>query len=204
MSEFDQKALEWDMNKMHLERTTAVAGQLQKLIHNRPGMKALEFGAGTGLLSFYMKDRFSEITLMDSSPEMLRMAEQKMESGDQLKFTTLFLDLETEEYIGNPFDIIYSQMVMHHIKEIDVIFKKFYHMLISGGVLAIADLYSEDGSFHNGDKNVRHGFDPEKLAETLRQQGFRDTSVSSCFIIRKEISSEEIKEYPVFFMTAKK
>ena len=77
MNEFDQKAQDWDKNKMHLERTIAIAGRLQDVIKDKPGMKALEFGAGTGLLSFYLKDRFSEITLMDSLREMLKMAEQK-------------------------------------------------------------------------------------------------------------------------------
>ena len=80
MSEFDQKAKEWDKNQMHLERTIAVASQLMKMIPFKPNMKAMEFGAGTGLLSFYLKERFSEITLMDSSREMLKMAEQKMEA----------------------------------------------------------------------------------------------------------------------------
>ena len=149
MSEFDQKAQEWDKNQMHLERTIAVARRLKEMVNITPGMKAMEFGAGTGLLSFYLKDLFSEITLIDSSPEMLRMAGQKMESGDQLKFRTLCLDLETEEYTGDPFDIIYSQMVLHH-------------------------------------------------------EGFHDTAVSPCFIIRKEISADNIKEFPVFLMTARK
>ena len=129
MSEFDQKAQEWDKNQMHLERTIAVARRLKEMVNITPGMKAMEFGAGTGLLSFYLKDLFSEITLIDSSPEMLRMAGQKMESGDQLKFRTLCLDLETEEYTGDPFDIIYSQMVLHHIRDLSAILKKFFHLL---------------------------------------------------------------------------
>ena len=44
MNEFDQKARDWDKNKMNLERTIAVAGQLSKLIPDKLGMKALEFG----------------------------------------------------------------------------------------------------------------------------------------------------------------
>ena len=202
MNEFDQKARDWDKNKMNLERTLAVAGQLSKLIPDKPGMKALEFGAGTGLLSFYLKDRFSEITLMDSSAEMLKMAEQKMKADDHLKFKTLFLNLEKEEYHGDPFDIIYSQMVLHHIKDTAAIFRKFNRMLNPGGVLAIADLYQEDGSFHDGNTDVHHGFDPEKLIAILRQQDFQVTAISPCFVIRKEVSLEKTKEYPVFLMTA--
>lgn len=202
MNEFDQKAQEWDKNKMHFERTAAVAGRLQKLIPFKPNMNAMEFGAGTGLLSFYLKDRFSEITLMDSSREMLKMAEQNMEAGDHSKFKTLFLNLEKDEYSGDPFDIIYSQMVLHHIKDINAIFRKFYHLLTPGGILAIADLYQEDGSFHDGDMNVHRGFAPEKLTAILLQQGFHNSKITPCFVIHKEVSAEKSKEYPVFLMTA--
>jgi tRNA (cmo5U34)-methyltransferase len=202
MSEFDQKAKEWDQNQMHLERTKAVASQLMRMVQVKPNMKAMEFGAGTGLLSFYLKDRFSEITLMDSSFEMLKMAKQKMETGDFSKFKTLFLNLETEEYQGDPFDIIFSQMVLHHIKDIKVIFRKFYHLLTPGGILAIADLYTEDGSFHDGALDVHYGFDPDNLKEVLTQQGFHECQTAPCFVIRKELSAQRIKEYPVFLLTA--
>ena len=202
MNEFDQRAQEWDKNKMHLERTIAVAGHLSKFIPVRSGMKAMEFGAGTGLLSFYLKDRFSEITLLDSSAEMLKMAVQKMNEQDHSKFRTINIDLETEEYHGNPVDIVYSQMVLHHIRNIHAIAGKFYHLLNPGGILAIADLYPEDGSFHDGDLNVYHGFDPEDLGSILAYHGFHHISHAECFVIRKEVSPEKIKEYPIFLMTA--
>ena len=202
MSDFDQKAKEWDKNQMHLERTRAVARQLNERVAIKPELKALEFGAGTGLLSFYLKDRFSEITLMDSSLEMLKMAEQKMEPDDHLKFKTLFFNLEKEDYTGDPFDIIFSQMVLHHIKDIDAIIGKFYNILSPGGVLAIADLYLEDGSFHDEPVDVHPGFDPAKLTLILEGKGFKDVTFDSCFTIRKQTSPGTQKDYPVFLMTS--
>jgi len=202
MNDFDQKAQDWDKNRMHLERTMAVAGMLSKLIPDKPALKALEFGAGTGLLSFYLKDRFSEITLMDSSREMLRMAEQKMDDRDRVKFKSLFFNLEKEEYTGVPFDILYSQMVLHHVRDVDAMIRKFYDLLVPEGILAIADLYPEDGSFHEKNADVHKGFDPEKLLAVLLQQGFRNIQFEPCFVIRTEVSPEKSREYPVFLMTA--
>jgi tRNA (cmo5U34)-methyltransferase len=202
MSEFDQKANGWDKNQMHMERTKAVAGKLLEMVPITPDMKALEFGAGTGLLSFYLKDRFSEITLMDSSREMLNMAEQKIEAGDHGRIKTLFINLETEEYQGGAYEIIFNQMVMHHIKDVKSILKKFYHILTPGGVLAIADLYPEDGSFHDGATDVHFGFDPGYLEDILHQQGFDQCKAEQCFIIPKELAPGKFKEYPVFLMTA--
>ncbi len=204
MNEFDQKAQEWDKNKMHLERTIAVAGKLQKMVDIKPNMKAMEFGAGTGSLSFYLKDLFSEITLVDSSLEMLKMAEQKMGASDHSKFKTLFLNLEKNEYGGDPFDIIYSQLVLHHVRDTDAIIRKFYQLLNPEGILAIADLYQEDGSFHDDNMDVHKGFDPEKLLAILLQQGFRNIQYEPCFVIHKVVTEEIFKDYPVFLMTALK
>jgi len=204
MSEFDQKAKEWDKNQMHIERTQAVARKLLEMAPITPGMKAMEFGAGTGLLSFYIKDRFSEITLMDSSLEMLKMAEQKMDQGEQKKIKTLFFDLEKDDYKGDPFDIIYSQMVLHHIKDTGAIFGKFYTLLSPGGILAIADLYAEDGSFHDEIVDVHPGFEPDKLTLILEEQGFKSIHFSHCFVIRKQSESGAHKEYPLFLLTARK
>ncbi len=202
MNDFDQKAREWDKNKMHMERTIAVAGQLQKIISSRPGLKAMEFGAGTGLLSFYLKEQFSEITLVDSSLEMLKVATQKMQGDDHLKFRTLFINLEKETYCGESFDIIYSQMVLHHIGDTASILKKFHDLLNPGGVLAIADLYLEDGSFHDGATNVHHGFDTSSLETLLLQQGFHDCRFAPCFVMKKEKPDGSVTGYPVFLLTA--
>ena len=204
MNEFDNKAGDWDLNPVHIERSKAIARQMLLNLSISDSMKAMEFGAGTGLLSYYLKDRFREITLMDNSMEMLKKAEQKFEGDASVRLRTIYLNLESEEYDGDPFDIIFSQMVLHHIKDINALFMKFYKLLNPGGILAIADLYQEDGSFHNGDLNVHRGFDPEKLIANLRMQEFNVTNVLPCFVIRKEISSEEVKEYPVFLLTAEK
>ena len=46
MSEFDARAREWDKDKMHTNRSVAIATELEKRIPLNSSMKALEYGAG--------------------------------------------------------------------------------------------------------------------------------------------------------------
>ncbi len=199
MSEFDARAREWDKDKMHTERSVAIANALQNMISLTPSMKALEYGAGTGILSFLLKDQFAEITLMDNSIEMIKVCEEKADYFKAKHIIPLFLDLEHKDFEGK-FDIIYNQMVMHHVNDVDAMLAKFYALLNQGGYLAIADLYPEDGSFHGPDVKVHLGFDPDKLTEMLKQKGFNAIEYKTCFEIKRE--SGEI--FPIFLLVAKK
>ena len=199
MNEFDSRAREWDKDKMHLERSIAIAAELERMIPIKGSMKALEYGAGTGILSFLLKDQFSEITLMDNSQEMIKVCEEKVEYHQLNHVKPIWYDLEHKDY-AQKFDIIYNQMVLHHVKDVETILNKFYTLLNPDGYLAIADLYAEDGSFHGPDVKVHWGFDPDKLSETLKKAGFKKTQYLTCF----EVKRESGKKYPVFLLTAQK
>lgn len=199
MNEFDLKAREWDNEKRHMERSVAIAATLEEMIPLNHSMQALEYGAGTGILSFLLKDRFSGITLMDSSQEMIKVCVEKTEYYQTRHIVPLWFDLEHRDY-HEKFDIIYNQMVLHHVNDVDTILDKFYRLLNPGGYLAIADLYTEDGSFHGPDVKVHWGFDPDKLAKSLMHKGFVNTGYKTCF----EVKRESGRKYPVFLLVAQK
>lgn len=199
MSEFDSRAREWDKNLMHLERSRAIAIELKKMISLNVSMKALEYGAGTGLMSFLLKDEFAEITLMDNSREMVKVCEEKTEDFKTKHIFPLWFDLEHNDFEGK-FDIIYNQMVLHHVKDFEGILTKFYSLLNPGGYLAIADLFTEDGSFHEVNDNLHLGFEPDILTKTLKQIGFNEINYRTCFEVKKESG----KVFPVFLLVAKK
>ncbi len=204
MNEFDIKAASWDQDPMKLKRSEAVAKGIEKIIPLSDDMITLEFGSGTGLISFYLKDKVKEITLMDSSAEMVRIAKKKIIDSDAGNLKTILFDLEKEDWKGGKFDIILTQMVLHHISDYKGIIKKFYQMLNPGGYIAIADLYSEDGSFHGDGFSGHKGFDPEKLSAEIRKNKFTDLFYEKCFTIMKQISVLEKKQYDLFLMIAKK
>jgi tRNA (cmo5U34)-methyltransferase len=203
MSEFDSKAQDWDKNKIYTERSKAIATELVNRIPITNKMTAMEYGAGTGLLSFILKDSLAEIILMDSSREMIRVTESKIVDAGTLNMKALWIDLEKVDYQGQ-FDIIYNQMVLHHIEDIDLIFNKFHALIKPGGYLAIADLYSEDGSFHGDGFNGHNGFDVVQLTRQLEKHAFKNIIIKPCYTIQRENEKGELKEYPVFLLTANK
>ena len=199
MSSFDARAREWDKDKMHMERSVAIAAELEKMIPLNHSMKALEYGAGTGILSFLLKDRFSEITLMDNSQEMIKVCAEKTEYHKAKHIIPIWFDLERRNFDGK-FDIVYNQMVLHHVNDFEGIINTFYSLLNPDGYLAIADLYPEDGSFHGIDVKVHLGFDPDKLTEILKKAGFKNVEHKTCF----EVKRESGKKFPVFLLVAQK
>jgi len=203
MSEFDAKARDWDKNQRYIDRSEAVAKAIEQIIPINKNMNALEYGSGTALLSFALMDRFAEIVLMDNSREMTAVTEEKIAARQIKNMKPIFFDLEHDDYSGK-FDIIYSQMVMHHVNDVDAILLKFYNLLNPGGYLAIADLYAEDGSFHGEGFTGHLGFDVESLSEKLISTGFRNILHRQCFIITKTDDNGKISEYPIFLMTASK
>jgi len=203
MSEFDAKAGDWDKNPMHWDRSVAISEEILKIIPLRRNFMALEFGAGTGILSFLLKDHLKEIMLIDNSSEMIRLTNEKIETSGVTNLRTKFFDLEHSDLPGDKFDLIFTQMVLHHVADIENIFVKFHEMLSPGGYLAIADLYTEDGSFHGDDFNGHQGFDPDSLAAILRTKQFEDIAHKECFVINRAISESETRNFPVFLMTAR-
>jgi len=201
VNEFDSKAREWDKNQIHIERSEAIARAFLKAIPLKRKLKALEFGAGTGLLSFLLKDKFSGIVLMDNSAEMINVIRGKIKGQNIRHMKPVLINLEHEDYAGE-FEIIYNQMVFHHVDDIETILRKFHNMLVPGGFLVIADLYHEDGSFHGEGFTGHKGFDVDWLSGRIRDAGFTNISHQQCYAIKKTSETGQVKEYPVFLITA--
>lgn len=204
MNEFDIKAAEWDNNPMHWDRSEAIAKEIIRLIPLKKEMTALEYGAGTGIGSFLLKDYLKEILLMDNSSEMVRMINKKIKSSKAKNLKALNFNLETDEYKDGKFDLIFTQMVLHHVNDIEQIINTFHRLLNPKCHLAIADLYEEDGSFHGDGFTGHRGFNIEALSGILRKNRFSDIFHKTCFTIDKQISETESKQFEVFILVAKR
>lgn len=203
MNPFDEKAKDWDKNQSNIERAEVIAHAIQQAIPLTPSMTGLEYGCGTGLLSFNLMDNLKFITLADNSPGMLQMLEEKITTRNIGSMKTLLLDLENEEAPDLKPDILYTQMALHHVMKLDLVLTKFHQMISSGGTIAIADLNKEDGFFHGDGFTGHNGFDPDDLALKLKTAGFENVQYAPCYRMKRLINEKEM-EFPVFLMTGKK
>jgi SAM-dependent methyltransferase len=209
-SAFDERAADWDTpDRIDRARRTAEAiragGRIPK--HAR----AIELGAGTGLLGLELADAFDELVLADESEGMLEVARRKLRGpGDRNSHGGASAHVSVLHYrIGRdplpaapdeePFDLVLSQLLLHHVQDTGLALRAMHDMLRPGGVLIAADLDAEDGSFHGPDRpDVHHqGFDRQHLRSLVDAAGFRDVEFGEAGSIER---SDGI--FPMFLLTA--
>ena len=200
---FDSKAREWDDNPVFRERGLEIAQAIRQAVPLNKNMNALDYGCGTGLLSFPLKDELGAILMADSSGGMLDVVNEKIAAQGVTHMTTLKLDLLAGPPPAQHFDLIVTSMTLHHVPDTDHILRIFHDLLRPGGCLCIADLDTEDGSFHGIEVDVHHGFDRTDLGRRAEQAGLADVEFQTVFSIAKG-RENETRDYPVFLMTARR
>ena len=203
MTDFDLRARDWDSDPLKVERARVVAEAIRRLVPLSPSLSALEYGCGTGLLSFFLQPHLGPITLADSSVGMLEVLREKITASGLPNLFPLRLDLSTDPLPDARFDLIYMSMVLHHVPDTRSLLGALYTLLKAPGTLCIADLDKEDGSFHGAGFDGHHGFDRTALAAELTEVGFAPVHFSTVFQMVKQ-SSDEARSYPLFLAVAQK
>lgn len=204
MTNFDERAKDWDSDPDKVLRARVVADAIHNVVPLSGGMNALEYGCGTGLLSFALQPYLGEITLADTSQGMLDVLREKIAAAGVTNMHPVRLDLASDPLPAERYDLTYSLMTLHHIHDVKNMLVKFHDLLAPEGYLLVADLDREDGSFHtDGSTDVHLGFDRDELQRIVGEVGFGNVAFSTAYQIKKKIGNEE-KLFSVFLMTAQK
>jgi ubiquinone/menaquinone biosynthesis C-methylase UbiE len=204
MISFDERAKDWDSDPAKVERARVVGEAIRARVPLRPDMTALEYGCGTGLLSFALQLDFDSITPADTSQGMLDVLAEKIKAVGVKNMHPVRLDLSSDPLPDSRYGIIYSLMTLHHVPDTEKVLGRFFTLLDAGGYLCIADLEKEDGSFHGADvSDVHKGFDRPALKHQLEAAGFSDITFSSVSDVKRPVNGLE-KAFPLFLMIARK
>jgi len=195
---FAHKSKSWDMNSKRVQNAKGIAEHIIENIKLEPSMKVMDFGAGTGLLSYFIAPYVETIVALDNSPSMLEVFKEKAEEFE-CKTEVLELDLSQDD-LDEKFNGIISSMTIHHLEDTKALFEKFYNMLEKNGFIALADLDTEDSSFHSDNTGVFHyGFKRATLEDIAKEVGFKNIRFELASTIKKPHA-----DFSVFLMLAEK
>jgi tRNA (cmo5U34)-methyltransferase len=100
----------------------------------------LDIGAGTGLMSAYLLDKFPQahLTLVDIAENMLDLARQRFAGRENTRYVVS--DYSTGD-LGGPYDIACSALSIHHLapEEKRLLFRRIFACLKPGGMFVNAD-----------------------------------------------------------------
>ncbi len=194
---FDAKAATWDADA----RRQAMAADLVAAIAARiplvAGQRLLDVGCGTGLIGLPLAERTGWILGIDVSAGMVERFTAK--AAGRPGVAAEVRDLIADPLPARSIDVAVSAMAFHHIGPVEAMLHSLADCLAPGGWLAIADLESEDGSFH--DEPVPHlGFAPDAFLAQMPAAGLQPLAQERVHVMRKANG----RDYPIFLALARK
>jgi len=195
---FDVSAVHWDEEPRRIKLAGEIAAVIQDAIPLSQEWDALDFGCGTGLVTLQLASALRGITGIDSSSGMLERLNAKIQESGFTNIRTELCDVDTGKLPTGRYHLITSAMTLHHIKEIGPLLKALKTLLHPGGRIALADLESEGGRFHEDPTGVfHHGFSAEELTDLLEKAGFSSIAITTATNVVKGDQT-----FPVLLATA--
>lgn len=171
---FGQGAEEYDRQRKdiipRLDDLYHILADLASIEIQRP--RILDLGAGTGLLTSYIYDRYPEghFTLLDISDEMLKIAQGRFKNSPHFEY--LVADYTYHDF-QESFDLIVSSLSIHHLKHQDkqILYQKIYNLLNPEGIFLNADqvLGPNQASEEEYQRNWMEKIDAGSLSEAEKK-----------------------------------
>jgi len=186
-SKFDVAAASWDASTTRVN----LARKLAETIQSLPWFKAnsfdaMDFGSGTGLISFSLLPTLKSLVGVDSSDGMTEVFNRKVSEGNITNAVALNMFLKEPRQLDKQFDLIFSGMVLHHIKDVPAMIHLLVSYLKNGGFLALSDFEATPNaarfhSPHDAYKEETHhpkGFVVEDIKKCFRDAGLTDVNAT--------------------------
>jgi ubiquinone/menaquinone biosynthesis C-methylase UbiE len=203
--DFNLEAANWDEQPGRIKLADELFAALIREIPFSPEMDAFEFGCGTGLMTMRLQPHVRSVVGVDSSEGMLAQLRKKTAAAKVTNVETQLVNLAKGERLEGQYNLVVISMVLHHIPVLAEIFAEFHRILRPEGRLAILDLDTEDGSFHQDPTGIFHnGFDREALSCELEASGFAKPWFTHATNFAKNQDSGAPHSYPIFLALAER
>lgn len=202
--DFNNQSISWD-NEKRVKRAKVIADQIAAAVELRANYRAMEFGCGTGLVSFNLNNKLKDITCVDTSQGMIDVLKTKIQQQQVTNIKAYSCNIYEDYRLTSEYDLIYTSMALHHIVDIETTLANLYKLLKQDGYLCIVDLDEDDGSFHKLEEgfNGHHGFNQMELKKVLERIGYKELESRTFYHDVKHIDDVIVK-YSLFIMVGRK
>jgi len=164
---FAHRAADWDQPSK-VEMSRRFVDEMLLNINPQSHWKALEVGAGTGLVGLAILPEIDSIVFEDTSPAMLGVLQSKLSGKEKVEI----VQGEIFEYVQQDINLVFSLMAFHHLPDLGKTLNHLAQITLPGAYVVIGDLMPEDGSFHRFEPIPHKGFAPEELNRQFEAAGF--------------------------------
>ena len=195
---FKAKAAQWD-SPDKIEMTKKFLREMLFNVNPLSSWKALELGAGTGLVGLNVEPLVAKVVLVDTSESMLGVLKQKLHADSKVEI----MHGEVFDYKLQDIDFIFSAMAFHHLNDVEKTLEHLATITKTGAWVVVGDLVTEDGSFHGFEPIPYCGFDTTILSKQFVQAGF-DVKLVKIYNVITRITNEKTTNYEQFMLIAKR
>lgn len=196
---FAHRAAEWDSPQREGMTRKFVAAISEK-IQIQKAWKALEVGAGTGLVGLQLLPFVDSVVFEDTSAAMLDVLKSKLKGDEKVEL----VEGEVFAYKVQDIDFVFSCMAFHHIPDIEAAVKHLSFITKPDAMVAVGDIRTEDGSFHRFEPIPHKGFDTEWLSGIFENAGFEVLETSTYNVLSRERTEGVTTDYEQFMLIARK
>ena len=170
---FARYAAEWDeLRGLHSPDAPVEAALARALGAGSLGA-LLDVGTGTGRIAELLAPRASQVTALDNSPEMLRLARARLQHITAGHVALVQGDFTALPFAEAAFDTVLFHQVLHYAQAPELVLAEAARVTRPGGTIAVVDFAAHDREeLRSQHAHARLGFSDEQMLALLASAGF--------------------------------
>ena len=170
---FARYAAEWDNLRALHSPDAPVEAALQSALGSKSLGALLDVGTGTGRIAELLAPRAAQVTALDNSPEMLRLARARLQHLDAAALELVQGDFTALPFGEGQFDTVVFHQVLHYAQAPERALAEAARVTRTGGTIAVVDFAAHDREeLRSQHAHARLGFSDEQMLALLGEAGF--------------------------------
>lgn len=168
-----------------------------------PGSIVADVGTGTGYLAKKLTDYAKTVNAIDSSYAMLEAAQQSLTKQELKSIKLIEGDAHDLPLTDESQDMVYANLLIHHLLEPSVAIKEMYRVIKPGGQVVITDIERHNHQWTKLEKSdIWLGVERSDLKLWLEEAGFTILEISDLGCNCRASSATGVTvEIPMFVAT---